>query len=311
MPNELKTFKKQAKLMGNAFEITVLTKDEAWAFEKIDIAIQEIKRIESLLTTYHESSQTNLINQAAGEKAVKVDKEVFNLIQRANKISQLTDGAFDLSYGSIDKKFWNFDVKMSELPDAKTAKENVKLINFKNILLNEKELTVMLKEKGMRIGFGGIGKGYAADKAKQILQKEGVESGIVNASGDLTTWGYQANNKAWTVGIANPDQKNTPFSYLNITNMAMATSGNYEKYVMIAGEKYSHTINPKTGFPIKGIKSVTVISPNAEICDAMATPISVMGIKAGLNLINQLHQVECIIIDDHNKIYCSNNIRLK
>lgn len=311
MPNELKTFKRQAKLMGNAFEITVLAKDEAWAFEKIDIAIQEIKRIESLLTTYDESSQTNLINQAAGEKAVKVDKEVFNLIQRANKISQLTDGAFDLSYGSIDKKFWNFDVKMTELPDAKTAKENVKLINFKNILLNEKELTVMLKEKGMRIGFGGIGKGYAADKAKQILQKEGVESGIVNASGDLTTWGYQSNNKAWTVGIANPDQKNTPFSYLNITNMAMATSGNYEKYIMIEGEKYSHTINPKTGFPIKGIKSVTVISPNAEICDAMATPISVMGIKAGLNLINQLHQVECIIIDDHNKIYCSNNIRLK
>jgi thiamine biosynthesis lipoprotein len=200
---------------------------------------------------------------------------------------------------------------MIQLPDAKTAKENVKLINFKNILLNEKELTVMLKEKGMRIGFGGIGKGYAADKAKQILQKEGVESGIVNASGDLTTWGYQANNKAWTVGIANPDQKNTPFSYLNITNMAMATSGNYEKYIMIGGEKYSHTINPKTGFPIKGIKSVTVISPNAEICDALATPISVMGIKAGLNLINQLHQVECIIIDDHNKIYCSNNIRLK
>jgi thiamine biosynthesis lipoprotein len=169
----------------------------------------------------------------------------------------------------------------------------------------------MLKEKGMRIGFGGIGKGYAAEMAKALLKKEGVKSGIVNASGDLTAWGLQANNKPWTIGIVNPDQAHLPFAYMNITDMAVATSGNYEKFITIKGKKYSHTINPKTGLPVTGIKSVTIISPNAEIADAMATPVTIMGIKAGINLVNQVHQLECIIIDDHNKIHTSKNINLQ
>ncbi|HSC38868.1 MAG TPA: FAD:protein FMN transferase, partial [Chitinophagaceae bacterium] len=160
-------------------------------------------------------------------------------------------------------------------------------------------------------GFGGIGKGYAADMARTLLKNEGVKSGIVNASGDLTTWGLQADNKPWTVGIANPDNAHLPFSYMNITDMAIATSGNYEKYVTIGGKKYSHTINPKTGLPVTGIKSVTILSPNAEIADAMATPVTIMGVKAGIHLINQVQHLGCIIIDDNNTIYSSKNIHLQ
>src|SRR4029079_5314611 len=115
----------------------------------------------------------------------------------------------------------------------------------------------------------------------------------------------------WTIGIANPDSAQSPFSYMNITDLAIATSGNYEKYVTIDGRKYSHTINPKTGLPVTGIKSVTIISPSAEIADAMATPVTIMGIKAGLQLINQINHIECIIIDDDNKIYTSKNIQLQ
>jgi FAD:protein FMN transferase len=308
--NQLSEFKKVERLMGNSFEITVVGDDETWAQDKINIAIAEIKRIEKLLTTYHESSQTNQINAHAGISAVKVDKEVFDLIQRSLKISAITDGAFDISYGSIDKRLWNFDKTMKALPDEFTARSMVKLINYRNVILNPENYSVLLKEKGMRIGFGGIGKGYAAEMVKALLKKEGVKSGIVNASGDLTTWGVQANNKPWTIGIAHPDNANLPFSYMNITDMAIATSGNYEKYVTIDGKKYSHTINPKTGLPVTGIKSVTVISPNAEIADAMATPVTIMGIKSGLNLINQIHHLGCIIIDDNNKIYSSKNINL-
>lgn len=307
----LSEFKRTTRLMGNTFEISVVADDEAWAQGKIDKAIAEIKRIEKLFTTFDENSQVNQINKQAGIGAVKVDREVFDLIQRASRISGITDGAFDITYGSVDKRLWNFDKTMDALPDEATAKSMVRLINYKNVILNSTDCTVMLKEKGMRIGFGGIGKGYAAEMAKALLKKEGVESGIVNASGDLTAWGYQADKKAWTIGIANPDNAHLPFSYMNITDMAIATSGNYEKYVMINGKKYSHTINPKTGLPITGIKSVTIISPNAEIADAMATPVTIMGIKAGLNLIDQIHYLGCIIIDDHNKIYTSKNINLQ
>ncbi len=298
--------------MGNRFEISVVTPAgwQAFAEEAINAAIEEIRRIETLLTTYKEDSQTNQVNAAAGLKPVKVDREVYDLISRSIRISALTQGAFDISYGSIDKRLWNFDKDMTDLPDAATAKRMVRLINYRNIVLDEPEQTVFLKEKGMRIGFGGIGKGYAAEKARFVLQQKGITAGIVNAAGDLTTWGMQPDGSPWTIGIASPESAGKPFSYLRVSGMAVATSGNYEKYVMIRGKKYSHTIDPKTGLPVHGIKSVTIISPNAEIADAMTTPVMIMGIKAGLDMINQIKNIGCIIIDDDDRIYTSNNINL-
>ena len=299
------------KLMGNRFEFTVIAEDDAIGNEAIDLAVIEVRRIENLLTTFKDSSETNRVNEYAGIKPFKVCAEVFSLIERSIKISQLTDGAFDITYGSIDKSLWNFDVNMKSLPDAELAKTTVGLIDYKNVVLDRVKLTVFLKNKGMRIGFGGIGKGYAADMAKQVLQKFGISAGIVNAAGDLVTWGKQLNGEQWTVGIADPDQTSRPFSALNISNMAIATSGNYEKFVMINGRRYSHTIDPKTGFPVSGIKSVSVLCPSAELADALATPIVVMGVEVGLNLINQMQQVACILIDDQDRMFTSKNINVK
>jgi thiamine biosynthesis lipoprotein len=298
------------KLMGNHFEITVVANDESWANEKIQIGVNEIKRIEKLLTTYNSESETNLINANAGIKQTKVSAEIIELIERANRISSVTQGAFDISYGSIDKSLWNFDSSMTSLPSKEQAKENVQLINYKNILINKEAQTIFLKEKGMRIGFGGIGKGYAAEMAKNKMKAAGVQSGVVNASGDLTTWGTQPSGEKWTIGIVHPEFKNDIFSYMNISDLAVATSGNYEKFIIIDGKKYSHTINPKTGLPIRGIKSVTIISSNAEIADAMATPVMIMGTTAGLDMINQINNIEAIIIDDDNVLYTSKNIQL-
>jgi thiamine biosynthesis lipoprotein len=304
-------FRRVVKLMGNRFEITVVCEDASFADEAILEAIEEIRRIERLLTTFNDESQTNLVNRNAGIQPVEVDSELFHLIQRSQKISALTQGAFDISYGSIDKSLWNFDQSMTSLPDKETAKKLVRLINYRNVILDEKKSTVFLKEKGMRIGFGGIGKGYAAEKAKLLLQQKGINSGIVNAAGDLTAWGYQPNGKPWTIGIADPNASRNAFSSLAITNTAVATSGNYEKYVVIDGKKYSHTIDPKTGLPVRGIKSVTIICPNAEIADAMATPVMIMGVKVGLDMVNQVKGLECIIVDDNDKIHTSKNIHLR
>ena len=303
--------KRVIKLMGNRFEISALFDDTAYADECIDDAINEIRRIEKLLTTFDDQSQTNLINRNAGIQAVEVDEEVFNLIERSIRISSLTQGAFDITYGSLDKRFWNFDLGMTALPDKQAAGKAIKLINYKNIILNKEANTVFLKEKGMRIGFGGIGKGYAAERAKSLLQKKGIQSGIVNAAGDLCVWGSQPNGQPYTIGIADPSSSERPYSCLDITDMAVATSGNYEKYVMIGGKRYAHTIDPKTGFPVSGIKSVTIICPNAEIADAMATPVMVMGVKAGLSLVNQIRQMACVIIDEQDKIHTSQNIKVK
>jgi thiamine biosynthesis lipoprotein len=307
---DLKAHKRRMRLMGNQFEITVVASDPGFAAYCIDQAVNEISRIEALLTTFKENSQTNLINSNAGIKPITVDREVYDLIARSIKISRLTQGAFDITYGSVDKRFWNFDTTMTALPDKESAKQSVRLINYNNILLDVERCTVFLKQKGMRIGFGGIGKGYAAEQAKKLLKTMGVESGIVNASGDLTTWGTEPSGKPWAVGIADPNCRKLPFSYLNISDLAIATSGSYEKFVMIDGKKYSHTIDPKTGFPVRGIKSVSIICPDAEVADAMATPVTIMGIGPALHLINQMRGMACIIIDDDDNLYTSDNIKL-
>lgn len=297
-------------LMGNRFEISVVTTDTDQARERVTEAVEEIRRIERLLTTYSDTSETAMINAAAGIEPVKVSDETFQLIRRSLEISALTQGAFDITYGSVDKSLWNFDQGMKALPDQQTAKAMVRLINYRNVILDQSASTVFLRERGMRIGFGGIGKGYAAEQARALLLEKGVESGVVNASGDLTAWGLQPDGQPWTIGIAHPDAADTPFSYMQISGKAVATSGNYEKFVMIGGKKYSHTINPRTGLPVTGIKSVTIISPNAELSDALATPVTIMGVKAGLYLIDQLPGVECVIIDDDNKLYTSSNIHI-
>jgi thiamine biosynthesis lipoprotein len=154
--------KKVLRLMGNRFEISVIANDAVYANTCIDAAVEEIQRIEKLLTTFKDDSDTNRINAQAGVSAVKVEREVIELIQRSLKISDITQGSFDITYGSIDKSLWNFDKDMKQLPDAATAKRSVRLINYKNVIVDEKACTIFLKEKGMRIGFGGIGKGYAA-----------------------------------------------------------------------------------------------------------------------------------------------------
>lgn len=302
--------KVQTKLMGNMFEFIALSDNERLVNEQITCAIDEVKRIEKLFTTFSDESVTNEVNRNAGKKPVEVPDEFFYLVYRAQKISMLTQGYFDLSYGSLDKDFWNFNQAMTKLPDPAEAKKSVHLIDYRNIILNKDDKTIFLRNKGMRIGFGGIGKGFAADCAKRVMVDAGVTSGIVSASGDLNAWGYQEDGSPWTVGIANPNLKQSFFSTLNITNKSIATSGNYEKFVMINNQIYSHTVNPKTGYPIKGVKSVTIITTSAELADAMATPVNILGVSEGLNLINQIKGIECILVDDNNKLFLSNNIKL-
>lgn len=308
--NALTEFKRQVKLMGNQFEITVVGSDEVLSNQMIDKAVDEIKRIERKFTTYDDNSETNLINANAGIKPTKVSREMLELIKRSSKISQVTDGAFDITYGSIDKTLWNFDRTLQTLPDEVTAKAMVKLINYRNVLIDDDNCTVMLKYAGMRIGFGGIGKGYAADRARLILEMSGVVSGIVNASGDLVAWGTQANGDPWSIGMSNPDTPSRVLAVLQLSNKAVATSGNYEKYIVINGKRYSHTIHPKTGLPVNGVKSVTVIAPSAELADALTTPVMIMGPEAGIQLIDQIPGLECILIDDDNRIYHSKNIQM-
>lgn len=303
-------FKKKQSLLGSPFEITVVAKDSVEGNYFTTLAIDEVKRIENLISDWIPTTQISKVNQNAGIQPVKVDQEVYDLVERAIKISKLTSGAFDISYASMDK-IWKFDGSMKEMPSEEAIKKSVEKVGYQNIILNPKDTTIFLKNKGMKLGLGGIGQGYIADKIKVLLQVKGCKSGLVNVSGDINTWGKQPDNKSWTVGIVNPMNKNKVFATFPLDDSAVETSGSYEKYVTFNGKRYSHIIDPRTGYPASGIVSVSVFAKQTEIADALATGVFVLGVDVGLDLINQLKGIGCIIVDDKGVIHTSKNIDIK
>lgn len=295
-------------LMGSKFQITLVDKDLETTEKSINKAIDEIVRIEKLISDWIPTSKVSQINQNAGIKPVKVDQEVIDLTKRAIYFSEISDGAFDISFAAMDK-IWRFDGEMDKIPSEEIIKKAIEKINYKNIIIDEKNSTIFLKEKGMKIGFGSTGKGYAAQKTRDEMLKQGIRAGIINASGDLTTWGTQLDNESWRIGVNNPYKKHRLADILNMKNGASTTSGDYEKYILIDGIRYSHIINPKTGFPSTGLTSVTVIGQNAEICNGFSTTIMVLGEKKGLELINKQKDYAALLITDKGKVIRSKNYK--
>lgn len=304
------TYKRKLSMLGSPFEMTVVAKDSVQGNEFIDLAVAEVKRVEYLISDWIPTTQISQVNKNAGIKPVKVDKEVFDLVSRAIKVSQITSGAFDISYASMDR-IWKFDGSMKVMPTEEAIKKSVSKIGYKNIVLDPKEQTIFLKNEGMKLGLGGIGQGYIADKVKELLFSKGCVSGIVNVSGDINAWGKQPDGKPWTVGIVNPLNKNKIFATFPLENSAVETSGSYEKFVIFNGIRYAHIIDPRTGYPAQGVVSVSVFAKQTEIADALATGIFVLGVEVGLDLVNQLKGIQCIIVDDKGKIHSSKGIDIK
>ena len=302
--------KRKLSLLGSPFEVTVVANDTVKANEYIDLAVAEVKRIENLISDWIPTTQISAVNLNAGIKPVKVDAEVFDLVGRSIKISEITSGAFDISYASMDK-IWKFDGSMKAMPTEEAIKKSVAKIGYKNIILDKKEQTIFLKLEGMKLGLGGIGQGFIADKVKELLAAKGCTSGIINVSGDINAWGKQPDGKPWTVGIVNPLNKNKIFATFPLENSSVETSGNYEKFVVFNGIRYSHIIDTRTGYPATGVASVSVFAKQTEIADALATGIFVLGVDVGLDLVNQLKGIECIIVDDKGKIHSSKVIDIK
>jgi len=304
------THKRKLYMLGSPFEMTVVAKDTIQGNIYIDMAVAEVKRIENLISDWIPTTQISQVSKNSGIQPVKVDKEVYDLVERAIKVSQLTSGAFDISYASMDK-IWKFDGSMKAMPTPEAIKQSVARIGYQKIVLDAKAQTIYLKEKGMKLGLGGIGQGYIADKIKDLLLSKGCISGIVNVSGDINAWGYQTTGKPWTVAIVNPMNKNKVFATFPLENSSVETSGSYEKFVVFDGKRYSHIIDPRTGYPAQGVVSVSVFAKQTEIADALATGIFVLGVDVGLNLVNQLKGIGCIIVDDKGEIHTSKNIDIK
>jgi len=287
--------KKRANLMGSVFEISLVGTDSASLEYQIQLVIDEIERIENLISEWRPNTQISEVNRNAGIRPVKVDREVFELTRRAISYSILSDGAFDISVAALDK-IWRFDGNMDALPSDAAVQNSVTKVGFEKIELDSIASTIFLKQSGMKIGFGSIGKAYAADRGRHILQEMGVKGGLINASGDIALWGKPPEKKSWSIGISDPEKPYKITRKLRMKEGAVATSGNYQKYVMFNGVRYSHIINPRTGYPATELASVTVIGPMAEFANALSTSVMVLGVKKGLKLMERYPQYRFVMI---------------
>lgn len=294
-------------LMGSSFSFTAVANEEKKAQKAVDDAVAQVAQLEALISSWRSDSETSIINRYAGQRPVKVSLELYQLIGRCKRISKLSNGYFDISFAGLNG-LWSFSGDQVTIPDQREIDGKLALVNYQNIEMNPDDTTVFLTQKGMRIGFGAIGKGLAANKAKKVMQDQGIQSGVVNAGGDLIAWGTKPDGSSWNVGIQDPDNKNGVLMWIPAINQAIVTSGNYEKYIDLNGKRYCHIIDPKTGWPVLNMRSVTVICADAELADALSTTTFVLGAEAGMDMINQIAGVEAIIVDENDEIHFSQNI---
>lgn len=302
----LEEFKFSHRLMGSIFEFIIVCESENKAEAFLNLALDEIMRLESLLSEFKSDSIVSKINDNAGRCPVQVPNEVFQLIKRSIAISNLTQGAFDITVSPL-KKLYNFKNENFQFPTETDLKSALNLVDYSKLELLDGQ-SVFLKKEGMKLSLSAIGKGYAADMVKKIWMENGLESGVISASGDLCSIGSRIDGTDWKIGIADPNDRQKSLLYLPLNNGAIATSGDYEQFFIYKGKKYGHNINPKSGLPVSGIKSVSVASRSAELSDALATAVYIMGVEAGTYLIDQLPDIHCLIIDDKNILHFSKNI---
>lgn len=294
--------------MGSSFVVTAVHSDPAEAQRTIELAYAEIDRIETLISSWQPTSVTSEINRNAGAAPVAVPQEFFNLVRRALKLSKLTQGAFDITFAGLGG-LWDFKAENSQLPDPDAVRKILPHVGYDKIVLDPEARTIFLEDPEMRIGFGAIGKGYAANRAAFVLQEQGIENGVVSAGGDLVAFGHREDGTPWDIGIAHPDHRDHMFARLPVTEQAVVTSGDYESFLIINGERYGHIVDPRTGYPARHMRSVTIVCPDAELADGLATATFVLGPEKGLELINALKGVEALLVDTDGQLHFSDNLR--
>lgn len=294
--DEIITVKRTQILLGTVVEIQVRDVHEQKADDAISKAFAEVKRIDDLFTTYNEESPVWKLNNTT-DSIIYVDPEIYNLIVLCDSITKLSDGSFDVSLDNLTKA-WGFYTDDPQLPDRWIVESALKLSGWNNIeLITNNKIS---KHKNVGLNFGAIAKGYAVDKAIEVLRKFGIKKALVNAGGEISVIGND-----WVVGIQHPRETNSIIKKIELNGYTVATSGDYEQYFEVDGVRYHHILDPKTGYPSTGLQSVTIINKSNTIADALATGVFVMGKEEGMKLIESLDNAEAMIIDSNGNIFYS------
>ena len=303
---ELTLFKKAALSMGTVFEVSAYVADKYRAEKAFNDVFKEINRLDYLMSNYKEESELSKVNKNAASEPTTCDNELAYVIEQSLQYSDITDGAFDITIGPLMKK-WGFFREQGRIPGNEELKSVLESVSYKNIIIGEKVKkslfrdpsivkTISFRNSGTQIDLGGIGKGYAVDMAIRVLKGNGINSALINFAGNIYAYGTPPGKDSWVVGLQHPRKSEGLLGSFEIRDKAVSTSGDYEKFFTIDGERYSHIIDPRTGNPVKGIVSVTIVTDSATRADALSTGVFVLGLEKGMDLIEKLSDVEGIII---------------
>lgn len=289
-------YRQSVFLLDTLVEISVFSTDEQAAQKAIDAAYQEIARIETLLSRYRSDSQIALINRSVGkEQFITITAEVSAIIGRALQYAEMTGGVFDITIGPVVDA-WGIGTADERIPEAEELQHLLEFVDDRKVEL-EPEQGIRLRAPGMIVDLGGIAKGYAIDRGIEALRHHGVTMALINAGGDLRCLGTKADGTPWRIGVQNPREKNDIVGIIKVSDDAVATSGDYERYFMQDGVRYHHLLNPETGMPARECQSVTIVARTAEMADVMATAVFVMGPERGLAFLNEHPGLEGMIVD--------------
>ncbi|MEA4827131.1 MAG: FAD:protein FMN transferase [Clostridium sp.] len=298
---------KEGLLLGTFCKITIYDNSSRDVLEK---AFNRISDIEDKMTINKETSEVININSKAGIDFVKVSDDTFDVIKKSLYYSQLSNGKFDISIGPI-VKLWNIGTDKARVPSQQEINSKLPLVDYKNIILDEKNKRVMLKKKGMVIDLGAIAKGYAADQVEKVLLENGVKHAIINLGGNIMALGDKPDNTKWKLGIQDP--ASTRGEYLGIVeveNKSVVTSGVYERYFEQNGKRYHHILDTKTGYPVNNsLLGVSIVADKSVDADGLSTTVFSLGLDEGLKLIESLKNVDAVFITSDSNVYTSSGLK--
>jgi len=297
-------FSGERAIMGTRIAVELWAEDRASADRQIESVMQEMHRVDALMSTYKPTSQVSIVNAEAARHPVRVDADLFGLLQTALEYSRLTEGAFDITYASVG---YLYDFRRAIKPSDEAIAQALPAVDYRHVVLDPAASTVRFTQPGVRIDLGGIAKGWAVDRGIEILRATGVQHAMVTAGGDTRIIGDRF-GKPWMVGIRDPRDEHKVVVRIPLEDAALSTSGDYERFFEAQGVRYHHILEPSTGKPARGVRSVTVIGPSATRTDGLSKTIFVLGIERGMRILDGLGDVDAIAIDDKGQVFYSRGL---
>jgi FAD:protein FMN transferase len=303
------------KAMGTHIALAAYTTqslNEAAVRQAFDASIAEIRRLEALMTTWRPESELSRVNAEAGRSPVAVSQETFDVVREAVHASEISEGTFDITFESLHG-LWKFDEDLDPHPPTEAQiRAKLPLVGYRHIHFEPAARTIYLDKAGTKISLGGIAKGYAVDHAAKVLRDAGLASFYVQAGGDLYAAGKKPDGNDWSAGIRDPrGAEGAYFAVLPISDHAFSTAGDYERSYVIAGKRYHHIIDPRTGKPATASRSVTIYAPTALLADEIDDAVFILGPEKGLKLVESLEDVGAVIVDAHNDVHVSKRLEGK